>query len=186
MLGLLSAIPFGIKVTFSLLATIIFLLYKFFTKHFDYWRKQGVKFIKPVPVFGSVASSFLLKEHPLEFAQRWYKENEGLPFIGYFQGRTPTLMVFDPDLIKQVFVKDFSHFVDHGFIISEEADPLQALNLFNLQGLRWKEMRAKLVPTFTSGKIKGMFPLMVECSEQFDENLQEMADRNEIFEAKVR
>ncbi|XP_065338787.1 probable cytochrome P450 6a13 [Cloeon dipterum] len=184
MLGLEEAVPFSIKVTIALCCAVLYLSYKFVTKHSDYWHKQGVKFIKPVPIFGSVASNFLLKEHLSETSQRWYKENAGQPFIGYFRGRSPTLMIFDPELIKQIFIKDFSHFSDRGFQFNEETDPLRALNLFNLGGQRWREMRSKLVPTFTSGKMKGMFPLMVECSKQFDEHLQLMADRHDVFEAK--
>jgi cytochrome P450 len=68
---------------------------------------------------------------------------------------------------------------------SEEADPLQAKNLFMLQGQKWKEMRMKLAPTFTSGKIKAMFPLMTECVDIFDEHLQKIAVSKENFEAKV-
>jgi len=55
-----------------------------------------------------------------------------------------------------------------------------------MRGQKWKDMRIKLAPTFTSGKIKYMFPLMQECAEQFDAHLKEMADRNEIFDAKVQ
>jgi cytochrome P450 family 6 len=109
---------FGLQVTFSLVALVIFLLYKWFTKHFDYWKNHGVTFIKPVPVFGSVTSSFLIKEHIVDIAQRWYYQYEGKPYIGYYQGRTPALMVFDPELIARITVKDFSHFTDHGLRVS--------------------------------------------------------------------
>jgi len=54
-----------------------------------------------------------------------------------------------------------------------------------LEGQKWKDMRTKLIPTFTSGKIKGMFPHMLECTEQFDEHLTKMAEGKEYFEAKV-
>ncbi|XP_059491240.1 cytochrome P450 9e2-like [Neocloeon triangulifer] len=184
MLDLLANIPFGVKVTCTLLGLIIYLGYKFITKNFDYWQKQNVKFLKPVPVFGSISSVFLQKEHLCQFMQRAYHENEGEPFVGYFQGMTPTLLAIDPELIKKIFVKDFSHFVDHGFQFSEEADPLQAKNLFHLGGQRWKDIRTKLIPTFTSGKIKSMFPLINECNEKFDEYLEILAERNESFEAK--
>ncbi|XP_059491241.1 probable cytochrome P450 6a13 [Neocloeon triangulifer] len=174
----------GVQISLSLLGLIIYLGYKLATRNFDYWQKQGVKFLKPVPILGSISSLFMLREHPCQFAQRVYRENEGQPFVGYFQGTTQTLMAIDPEFIKQIFVKDFSHFVDHGFKISEEGDPLQALNLFNLEGQRWKDMRTKLVPTFTSGKIKAMFPLMQECNDQFDKYLDKLAESKEIFEAK--
>jgi cytochrome P450 family 6 len=54
-----------------------------------------------------------------------------------------------------------------------------------MNGQKWKDMRTKLVPTFTSGKMKAMFPLILECAVQFDEHLQKMADANITFEAKV-
>lgn len=69
--------------------------------------------------------------------------------------------------------------------MNEEADPLNAKNLFMMGGQKWKDMRSKLVPTFTSGKMKAMFPLILECAEEFDKHLEKMADANEIFEAKV-
>jgi cytochrome P450 family 6 len=69
--------------------------------------------------------------------------------------------------------------------LNEEADPLNAHNLFNMNGQKWKELRTKLVPTFTTGKIKAMFPLILQSMEQFDCSLIEMADAKTIFEAKV-
>ncbi|CAB3365184.1 Hypothetical predicted protein [Cloeon dipterum] len=184
MFGFLWSFPLGLKITLGLLGLLFFLVYRYLTSTFDHWKKKGVKFIKPWPIAGSTATIMLMKEHLLHFHQRVYKEYEGEPFIGFFQGRLPTLMIFDTELIKRIFVKDFSHFVDHGFKMSEEADPLNALNLFNVQGQRWKDLRTKLVPTFTSGKMKGMFPLIQECTERFDEHLDQLAKSGEIFEAK--
>jgi cytochrome P450 len=73
-----------------------------------------------------------------------------------------------------------------GLKIHEDGDPLQAKNLFNLRGQKWREVRSKLLPTFTSGKIKAMLPLMIECAEQFDEHLGRLADGDKTFEAKVQ
>jgi len=117
MFGLFASVPFGLKVTLSLLGLLVFLIYRFFTKYFNYWKEQGVIFDKPVPIFGSVSSSILLKEHLTHYIQKLYHKHEGEPFVGYFQGRTPTFMPIDVGLIKRIFVKDFSHFVDHGFTV---------------------------------------------------------------------
>ncbi|CAB3365186.1 Hypothetical predicted protein [Cloeon dipterum] len=177
-------ISLGLQVTLLLMGLMTYLAYKFLTKNFDYWQKKGVKFVRPVPFFGSASSVFLIKEHVLTFTQRIYQEYEGEPFVGIYMGRTPCLLSLDPQLIKHIFVKDFSHFVDHGFQFHEEADPLQALSLFNLNGQRWKDMRTKLVPTFTSGKLKGMLPAMISCANQFEEHLEHMTETKEIFEVK--
>jgi hypothetical protein len=42
-----------------------------------------------------------------------------------------------------------------------------------------------MLPTFTSGKLKGMFPLMLESSEIFEKHLEKVVATNEPFEAKV-
>lgn len=51
-----------------------------------------------------------------------------------FQFMLPTLVITDPELIKQITVKDFDHFLDHRTFIPEEADPLWGKNLFALKG----------------------------------------------------
>ncbi|XP_076285570.1 cytochrome P450 6a8-like [Lasioglossum baleicum] len=40
-----------------------------------------------------------------------------------------------------------------------------SLNLFQLDPVRWRALRPKLTPMFTSGKLRDMFALMVECSK---------------------
>ncbi|KAF4522250.1 hypothetical protein B566_EDAN009094 [Ephemera danica] len=184
MFGFLESLLPGWPFTLSMLFAVFGLIYVYFTINFNHWRDKGIKFIKPYPFVGSIGPLMSLREHILEFNQRLYREYQGEPYVGYFQGRTPTLMVFDKNIVKNIFVKDFAHFTDHGFRINEEADPLEAKNLFNMEGQKWKEMRAKLTPTFTSGRMKAMFPLVLECAENFEQYLTELATTGEEFESK--
>lgn len=95
---------------------------------------------------------------------------DGFPdarFAGMYQLSRPVLAIRDPELIKQITVKDFDHFVDHSQFVPEECEPLWGKNLFSLKGERWKEMRATLSPSFTSSKMKAMFNIMSECAERF-------------------
>lgn len=74
------------------------------------------------------------------------------------------LAIRDPELIKQITVKDFEHFLDHRSLI--EVGPLFGKSLFMLTGQKWRDMRATLSPAFTGSKMRQMFQLVVDCSEQ--------------------
>lgn len=79
--------------------------------------------------------------------------------------RNPVLLVKDPDLIKQMIIKDFDHFTEHRVIITEEIDPLFGKNLFSLSGQKWKDMRTTLSPAFTGSKMRQMFHLIGNCCD---------------------
>ena len=55
-----------------------------------------------------------------------------------------------------------------------------------MNGQRWKEMRAKLSPTFTSGRMKVMFPLVHEVAEHFERHLGTLADLQVDVDIKVK
>lgn len=46
----------------------------------------------------------------------------------------PTLVLKDPELIKQVTIKAFDHFSDRFYIFAIPEEPLIGQNLFNLKG----------------------------------------------------
>jgi cytochrome P450 len=76
--------------------------------------------------------------------------------------------------------------ITSGLQFDNDADPLLAKNLFNMEGQNWKEMRSKLSPTFTSGRMKTMFPLVLKCAETLDKYLGTMADTGTFVDVKVQ
>lgn len=97
----------------------------------------------------------------------------------------PTVLVRDAEMIKNVLVKDFNYFHDRGFHLEEfvEDEPLLG-HLFALNGQKWRNLRIKLTPTYTSGKMKMMFPTIAECGVDLIDVLSEAAEVGESFEAK--
>lgn len=48
-----------------------------------------------------------------------------------------------------------------------------------ISGQKWKNLRVKLTPTFTSGKMKMMYPIMEGCARHFTAALEnELADKD--------
>lgn len=55
-------------------------------------------------------------------------------YHGIHQFNQPNLIVKDPELLKNILIKDFDHFSDRRFSTSVEMDPLFAKNLLHLKG----------------------------------------------------
>lgn len=54
--------------------------------------------------------------------------------MGYYQFTQPIILLRDPDLIKQICVKDFDAFPERRTNIPEEIEPLWTKNLVAVNG----------------------------------------------------
>lgn len=172
-----------ISVLVGVFAVSLGALYLYSKHRFNYWRKRGVLQLKPSFPFGNCRDLVLMRKSFGETFAEHYKLFAGNAFGGAYMALRPVLLIRDPDIIKNILVKDFDHFHDHGFDFDEKIDPLSG-NLFMLTGLKWKELRTKLSPTFTSGKMKMMFPTLVDCGVELQEYLQNFADKDDMLEMR--
>lgn len=104
-----------------------------------------------------------------------FYERTDEPFVGIYGIFRPKLLVCDPELIKKILIQDFSHFTDRGINSNEDYDPFSA-TLFALQGIKWKKMRSRLSPAFSSGKLKAMFPTIVNCCSTLESYLNKLTE----------
>nr|CAD7611964.1 unnamed protein product [Timema genevievae] len=103
------------------------------------------------------------------------RNSEGHPFGGFFKFRQPRIVLRDPELIKNVIVKDFIHFQYNDFQVAIHADPLFGKNPFCLKGEAWKVTRNQLTPGFTTGRIKAIYPHMREVCEELIEYMDQQS-----------
>lgn len=166
-----------------LFIVILFASLSYYVYHvFTYWKRRGVKYVSPSFPFGNFGKTFTKKISIGELLQEFYRSvNE--PFFGLYSMFNPTLVVCDPQLIRSVLVKDFQHFSDRGFYMDEERDPLTG-NMFSLGGEKWKQWRVKLSPAFTSGKLKAMFPSIVECGDPLEAHIVKLAEKKSSVEVR--
>lgn len=109
-----------------------------------------------------------------------YKDYRAFGMYTFFK---PNLVITDLDLIRMVLTKEFGSFHDRGMFCNEKTDPLSG-HLFLLSGKKWRNLRVKLTPTFTSGKIKQIFMILKECGEEFTRNLESKAQTKGYIEIK--
>ncbi|XP_068622472.1 cytochrome P450 6B1-like [Battus philenor] len=147
-----------------IVVTLFGLLYSYFTRTFNYWKKRGVAGPKPVALFGNLKDATLRREHVTLTLKKIYDEFPNEKAIGIYRLTTPCLLLRDVDLIKQVMIKDFEVFADRGI---EFSDSGLGANIFHADGERWRILRTKFTPLFTSGKLKNMLYLINERGDMF-------------------
>jgi cytochrome P450 family 6 len=157
-------------------------VYVYFKVSFNYWKKRNVPYAKPTFPFGNFGDTLLLRGTVGHVFQNIYKELDGEKYGGTYTFTKPGFIFRDPDIIKNVLVKDFSSFHDRG-LYTDELEPLNDHLLF-LRGKRWRNLRIKLSPTFTSGKMKMMFQTLVDCGIELGNILEKCASNEEVIEMK--
>lgn len=64
--------------------------------------------------------------------------------FGMFSFMRPVFMVKDAEVLKQMMIKDFDHFVNHDSEFSAHGDRYFARSMLHLLGDDWREMRNAL------------------------------------------
>lgn len=168
--------PWLLWVSF-LFASLFGILYIYVTWNYGYWKKRGIPYKEPSFPFGNFRNFMTMKVSVMDFYKDLYGDFKGQRYAGSLSLSEVILLIRDPELIKGIFVKDFSHFHDRGLVVDEENDPMSA-NLFNLNGSRWHALRNKLSPVFTSGKMKYMFSIIKECAIQLQKTVERESERS--------
>lgn len=83
-----------------------------------------------------------------------FSQFPNVPYVGYYKFSSPAIVLRDPDLIKNVLIRDFDSFHGNDQHISEKLDPLLAVNPFLNVGEKWKRGRNSLVPVFSAAKVR--------------------------------
>lgn len=97
------------------IAVCVFIYLNLREKH-KYFENRGVVGPKPEFFFGNLRDVFFKKRHIsscIDDIYKTYKDKEQL--VGFFNVTTPYLLIIDPELVKQIVIKDFKHFRNNEF-----------------------------------------------------------------------
>ncbi|XP_061396405.1 probable cytochrome P450 6a13 [Musca vetustissima] len=151
----------------SLLVLSVIALFVWLKEHYSYWEKRNVPHEKPWPFIGNM-QGLGRKYHWKDINERIYKKFKNTtPVAGFYTFTTRAAFVMDLDIIKDIMIKQFQSFSDRGLFHNVRDDPLTG-NLLFLDGDKWRALRHKVSPVFTTGKMKFMFPTVVQVGEKLE------------------
>lgn len=172
-----------------LLIALVAAIYFVNSHYFSYWSKRGIPYKQPKFLIGALGEIFTGKKCMGEFFQDVYMTFKKNRILGFYFSYRPALLINDPVLVQDVMIKSFNSFHDRLTAADTETDPMSA-NLFMSCGQKWRDLRVKMTPTFTSGKLKTMFPTIRDCAkilqDYIDKTVQEGNDVYDIREIMAR
>ena len=121
-----------------------------------YWKRRGIP--GPYHLKGNAienqAPALFNPESPNVFKFReWTKEYGSV--YGYNEGQRKVLVVSDPEIAHEVFVKKYEYF--HGRKLNPivgDVDSEPRVHVFNAKGARWKRLRTTANQCFTVANLK--------------------------------
>lgn len=165
----------GLSVTLSIFLIFLGLLYWYSVYPFSILSRCGIKHPKPVPFFGNI---FLFRQGFFSPLIDLIKTHGRV--CGYYIGRRPVVVVADPDILRQVMVRDFSSFPNR-MALNFATKPMTDC-LLMLRNERWKRVRSILTPSFSAAKMKEMVPLINTATDSLMNNLNVYAESGEAFD----
>ncbi|KAK7080460.1 Cytochrome P450 3A4 [Halocaridina rubra] len=147
-----------------LLSTVVFVAFTYSRKRHNFWTLNGISTPPFIPFLGHAHKLYNKKQGRWIFENEVYSKFGGCRYAGIYEFLNPILIVGDPELMKNILVKDFDHFVNRRkqTVMTNERDSVMNHMLTSKEGDDWKALRSVMSPTFTSGRMKAMFPLVCE------------------------
>uniref|UniRef100_A0AAR2KUZ1 Thromboxane-A synthase n=1 Tax=Pygocentrus nattereri TaxID=42514 RepID=A0AAR2KUZ1_PYGNA len=171
-LSSINSVTFTFSLSFFILP-ICLSLYSIYP--FSVLQQCGIRHPKPAPFFGNL----MLFRHGFFDAHKDLINQYGR-VCGYYLGRRPVVVVADPDMLRQIMVKEFHKFPNR-MKLRVATKPMTD-SVLMLRNEQWKRVRSILTPSFSAAKMKEMVPLINTATETLLSNLQAYAVSGESFD----
>lgn len=165
----------GILLVFA----FIILSIRWYRKHFNFWTRFPVIPSERGRVFSGDLLDFLTFKTNFSFHIKTIYDDPKYrkeAAVGIY-ALQPCLLIRDPELIKSILIRDFDCFRSRMSTSDPHHDPIFSKMLFFARYGMWREMRTKVSPIFTTGKLKQMYPLIQQVGENLERYLHKNGER---------
>ncbi|XP_077533794.1 cytochrome P450 3A41-like [Haemaphysalis longicornis] len=158
------------EVFFALLVLVASLLLWWLRRTFTFWNDKGIAHLS----FGQYLSfCYDLYTKPLhEVIRRTYAKHGRV--YGSYQGTAPTLVVGDPEILREVLVSKFKHFSDRTEAQRTGSDVWRK-SILNLSGDEWKKARNIFTPALNPARLKKIVVKISVIAEKVTSKVEEAA-----------
>nr|QBA57460.1 CYP6AB53 [Heortia vitessoides] len=168
----------------SIFVTLVFVLYWYGTRNFGYWKNKGIKHDPAYPFIGSNFKQLTFQVGLSDYFTDLYKRYPNERFVGVYLSTDKSLLLRDPRDVQHVLITDFHNFYLRGLKLhKDESDPFLK-HLFIADGDLWKLLRVRMTPAFTTGKLKAMFPLIIERAQKLQVLAAEICNESDEVDVK--
>ncbi|XP_072169264.1 cytochrome P450 3A6-like [Diadema setosum] len=143
----------------------------------NFWQRRGVPAVPAWPVVGNLPEFRV----GIATAVRELAARHGRVY-GFYDNRLPAVVCGDPDMVKQVMVKSFNHFVNRRKLPINNKETEEAVG--NLRDDHWRNVRNMIAPAFSGSKMKQMSPMVKEIADRMVENIRKYQEADGYFECK--
>uniref|UniRef100_A0A674N500 Cytochrome P450 3A n=1 Tax=Takifugu rubripes TaxID=31033 RepID=A0A674N500_TAKRU len=163
--------------TWTLIALVITLITVYGYAPYGFFKKVGIPGPKPWPFIGTFLN---YKKGVHHFDEECYKKYGKV--WGLYDGRQPLMCIMDTGMIKTVLVKEcYSNFTNRRDL-GVNGPLSDAVSI--AEDEQWKRIRSILSPSFTSGRLKEMYTIMLQHSKNLLNFLNKKVEADEVIDVK--
>ncbi|XP_023242815.1 cytochrome P450 3A8-like isoform X2 [Centruroides sculpturatus] len=153
----------------GLFIALICIIYTYLSIVYSYWKRRGIPSPKTTWLLGSYGTRWKEPQGYIEL--EWYKKYGRI--FGIYEGLNPILMVSEPELIKNILIKNFNKMPNQRRW--KFGDRIIDNMVITMEDEEWRRVKSTLTPIFSIAKIKKLIPKINECVKALEENLYEVA-----------